>query len=80
MGYRASAGCPTKFRGGAKLNSGVGLFGVEEKQKEPYEMNIDGKLAAAEKAKAEGTAAFKAEYWATAARKYSGGFKYCWEK
>ena len=43
-------------------------------------MSIEEKIAAAEKFKADGTVAFKAGDFATAATKYTGGFKYVWDK
>ena len=73
------SGSPPKIPGGATLNFEVELFGWEEIQKEPYEMDIDEKVAAATKCKEAGTVAFKAGDFKVAAAKYSGGFKYVWD-
>jgi peptidylprolyl isomerase len=73
------SGSPPKIPGGATLDFEVELFGWEEKMKEPWEMNIDEKIATATKCKEDGTAAFKDGNFALAASKYTSGCKYVWE-
>jgi len=72
-------GSPPKIPGGATLDFEVELFSWQEKLKEPWEMSAEEKVAQAEKLKAEGTVAFKAEDYQTAATKYTQGLKYVCE-
>lgn len=70
------SGSPPTIPGGATLDFEVELFSWQEKMKEPWEMTAQEKVAEAEKLKDEGTAAFKAEDYRTAAAKYTQGLKY----
>jgi hypothetical protein len=73
-GYGAS-GSPPKIPGGASLDFEVELFKWWEKEKEPWEMSLEEKLAAATKAKAQGTESYKAGEYLAALEDYEKGLK-----
>jgi peptidylprolyl isomerase len=67
-------GSPPKIPGGATLKFDCELIGFHLKKKEKWDMSGEEKADAAEKSKAEGTAAFKAKDFATALSFYTEAF------
>jgi FKBP-type peptidyl-prolyl cis-trans isomerase len=68
-------GSPPKIPGGATLKFDCELIAFGEKQKEKWQMSGAEKADAAEKSKAEGTAAFKAKDFAKALSLYAEAFE-----